>query len=95
MQTQDGWDGHGSKSSVSAVGAERRDRILDVVRETPTPIALSDVARALVYRESPKLFTTEYDAQVSRIKIRLHHVVLPKLADRGEIDYDASRHLVR
>ena len=70
------------------LAAERRRLAVDVLSERDTPVALDDLAAAVAARE-----TTESDPgadAVNRTAISLHHVHLPRLADAGVVEYDAT-----
>jgi len=49
------------------------------------PVSLADLAADLAERRDGSL-------EPRCVKIRLHHVVLPKLNDTGLIDYDPDEH---
>lgn len=57
-------------------------------RRPDTVSTVEDLAAAIDARDAA--VETE-----TRITIRLHHVVLPKLADRGNVDYDPRSKTVR
>lgn len=79
------------------LSSRRRRAILGVLDDRTPPVALSDLAADLVTREDGER------ADVGRrrggiereVAISLHHVHLPKLADRGVLDYDPELNLVR
>lgn len=95
MHTYDVCGGHASGTSAVQDGAERRERILEVLEDAPIPIDARTLALALVDRDAPERIATAGVDAVSDVETHLHHVDLPKLDAQGEIEYDASRRHVR
>ena len=85
------------RSPAGATGTEAETEPL--VRRRLTLEALESLSgRATVDELAAELLATGHDAvdgDAERIRIRLHHVDLPRLADAGRIAYDADRDRVR
>ena len=84
----------GSESSSFAMGgqiqsARRRERILTILADRELPLSVSELADAVVEQTES---SARRDAE--RVRIRLHHVDLPKLHERGMVEYDASQNVV-
>jgi len=67
--------------------AERDLTALSALVDTSMPVSVEDFAADLVDRD------IRPDG-ADRLRVRLHHVILPKLDDAGLIDYEAHEHEV-
>jgi hypothetical protein len=68
------------------LASERRRLALSVLSERSSPVALEELADEIARRERD---LDENDAEsVRRVRTTLHHVHLPKLADRDFLQYD-------
>ena len=85
------------RSSLETIATEAETEPL--VRRRLTLEALESLSgRATVDELVAELLATGHDAvdgDAERIRIRLHHVDLPRLADAGRIAYDVDRRRVR
>lgn len=68
---------------------ERRERTLEIIRDSHDPMSVSELARALVEQATG---TDRTDCR--HVEVYLHHVDLPKLREQGEIEYYQSLGLV-
>lgn len=74
---------------------QRRDRILTVLENQTLPLSISELADAVADRPDPsKPQSTRHDVDADHVQIRLHHVDLPRLHERGVLEYDASQNVV-
>ena len=95
MRTRDSPDSHRPKQSPQLCPERYRERVLAVVEDHELPLSLSELAAALADQtDPPKPLSTRGDADEDRVRLRLHHVDLPKLHNAGELEYDASRNVV-
>lgn len=70
-----------------------RERVLTVLDDRELPVSLSDLADAVLEHAGPMSpLATQEDAE--SVRVRLHHVDLPKLADSGAIEYDQENNVV-
>ena len=75
---------------LAGLSSEYRRQVVACFVETETSIAsVADLAE-YVHAEGD-----DTSASLDRIKIRLHHVALPKLAATGVLDYDPRTRTVR
>lgn len=68
---------------------ERRRLTLEVLANRVGPIGLEELAAAVADRAG-----FDGSAAVERVALELHHDHLPRLADRGVLDYDPDRRRV-
>lgn len=91
-----GGDEYGSDDGRSPHPARHRELILDVVRTYGRPLSLSTLEAAIIAGSSrPNDAIGNGGLEDENLKLRLHHVHLPKLNQSGAIDYDVSRRVVR
>lgn len=70
-----------------------RERVLTVLENRELPVSLTELADAVLDHAGPMSpLATQGNAET--VRVRLHHVDLPKLADRGAIEYDAANNVV-
>lgn len=67
-------------SSIKLVANQQRRSVLQYLIQSPTDQATVD--------ELVDYLVEESTSEPERVRIRLHHCDLPKLADHGVIDYD-------
>lgn len=93
-RTARGIDANGSTAGEQTP-AHRREHVLAVVESSESPLSLSALVDALVERADPSSsrFTRE-NLDPERVRVRLHHVDLPKLQAAGALEYDRSNHVV-
>lgn len=72
--------------------SEYRQRVLDVLSERTSPVALSVAAAEIAAREGDRSATSE-ERSVD-IEAELHHIHLPKLNEAGVVDYDPESRLI-
>lgn len=73
----EGWD-----AVVASLADPRRRAVLSVLADRDTPLSRAELAREVLARDP--------DLDEEEVRVSLHHVHLPKLADAGVITYDAS-----
>lgn len=66
---------------------ERRRAVLATLDDRAASVDLDDLAAQVATQEGD-------EADTDQIKITLHHVHLPKLADAGVIEYDPETHRI-
>lgn len=71
---------------------KRRRLVLDALVDVGTPSTLTEVATEVAARE--RAGTERPDSDQSDVRITLHHVHLPLLADLGILNYNAEEHRV-
>lgn len=71
---------------------DRRRHALIVLGDRAGPIDLAELATAIAERE-PGLDATDSDA-VATVATTLHHIHLPKLADAGVLEYQATENRI-
>ena len=95
MRTRETTDTHRRAWSRQLRPERHRERVLAVLQARELPVSLSELADALLDQaEPPQPLATRSDVDAERLRVRLHHVDLPKLANSGKIEYDASNHVV-
>lgn len=68
---------------------ERRERALEVIRDSADAMSVSELAGAVLEQGAG-----HGRADRRRVEVYLHHVDLPKLREQGEIEYYPSLGLV-
>lgn len=76
---------------VASLADERRSTVLAVLEAWGEPMEPTELASEVAVREGTGAASTE---TVEKLRSRLHHVHLPKLADAGLVEYDADEGLV-
>ena len=71
----------------------QRRIVLATLLERQQPATVADLTRAIASHEHDGQ-TAVSDETLSRIRIALHHVHLPKVAEAGIVEYDAERGVV-
>ena len=95
MRTMENTDCRGPGWSRQLRPQIHREQVLAVVQNQELPLSLSELADAVTERaEPPRPLPTQRGVDADRVRVRLHHVDLPKLRERGAIEYDASRNVV-
>lgn len=85
----------GDEASVyRALAHSRRRRVLDVLSESDSPMALADLAADIASRESKESEETADEASIERVQISLYHNHVPKLADASIVEFNASKRTV-
>lgn len=93
-------------SALEAISNVRRRRILRYLRDGDGRAALDDLVTTLTNddrssrpnsadRARPDAETVEAPMNERTLRIRLHHVDLPALAEAGLVEYDRERRRVR
>ena len=77
-----------------ALSNERRRRVVHFLNGRRTPIGLADLADEVAAREIGVPIDETDSEEVERVYVSLYHVHVPKLADRGLVEYDRERGLV-
>lgn len=72
--------------TLAAIADERRRRLLAILRDLDTPERLSALTRNL----AAEMDLTS-PAEIRKLRIRLHHVHVPKLTDVGIVRYDRGQ----
>ena len=71
------------------------ERALDALENETLPLSVAELADAVADLADPsEPQTTRGDVDPDLVRIRLHHVDLPRLDDQGVLEYDASRNVV-
>lgn len=75
---------------------ERRRALVSVLatRDDPGPVDIEELSRAVVALETNTDATDVAEDDLRRVRLTLHHVHLPKMADYGLISYDQDRKAV-
>ncbi|WP_158056732.1 DUF7344 domain-containing protein [Halorussus halophilus] len=73
---------------LDALADRRRRRVLRLVSDHQTPLALSDLADEVAAAEHDCLFTDISEHTVKRTYTSLYHSHVPKLAVVGLLEYD-------
>lgn len=82
-------------SDLHAVLAdERRRATLTDLADRSAPVDVEALARSVAARESDRSPESVPSELVERVHVTLHHVHLPKLADLGLVEYDATANAV-
>ncbi|WP_276255532.1 DUF7344 domain-containing protein [Halomontanus rarus] len=68
--------------------------ILDLLLTHDRPLTLTDLRNEVVEKEQGTEITEISSKQVRQVHISLYHVHIPKLEEKGVINYDSSRNLV-
>jgi len=71
---------------------DRRRHTLDVLADRDLPLTLDEIAEAVAAREVDA--TDSRPGTLKDVKITLHHVHLPKLAEADVVDYDPTFHRI-
>lgn len=70
------------------LASDRRRAVLDVMATSSAPIGIEELASAVAARERDvEVADEEY---ITRVKLHLHHVQLPKMAEFGVLEYDRA-----
>lgn len=81
-------------ASLELIADQRRRRIIQHFRQNSTEeLTVDELVDRLLSHESTDLDSDSENR--TALKIHLHHVDLPKLAEHGLIDYDPERAIVR
>lgn len=78
----------------AALADERRRRTLGYLVETGTAATLDELTTAIAAAEDRKPPTELSAATTRTVGIALHHVHLPKLDDKGLVEYDPDDRVV-
>lgn len=73
---------------------ERRQALISVLATRDGPVDVDELTRAIAALETSTDATDVDEADLRRVRLTLHHVHLPKMADRGVISYDRNRRMV-
>jgi len=77
-----------------ALGDDRRLTVLDCLSTTGGPLALADLARAVVAREGVESPVEPSGEGVQTVYLSLYHRHVPRLAEAGLVRFDSERELV-
>jgi len=72
-----------------------RRAVLQRLEETGEELELRELSELVFLRESGRILTDEFEGELERISIGLHHEHLPRLADAGLIEYDPGENVAR
>ncbi|WP_312908275.1 DUF7344 domain-containing protein [Natronosalvus caseinilyticus] len=73
---------------------QRRRAVLDFLLTHDRPLTLNDLRNEVVEEEQNTDITEIPSQQVKQTHISLHHVHIPKLEDKGVVNYDPNRNIV-
>lgn len=73
---------------------ERRQALIAVLASHDGPVDVNELTRAVAALETDDDVTDAHESDLRRIRLTLHHVHLPKMADYGVISYDPDRRTV-
>lgn len=82
------------QKQVELLSNARNRAIISKLEETNGPIYVVDLAEQLVEREIDVVSTEEYELQLERMVLALHHDQLPKLAEADLIEYNHETNTV-
>ena len=68
--------------------------VLAALTDADGPLPVADLAERLVCRGETVVDSDDYDRELDRMEITLHHNRLPKLAEAGLIEYDRDANVV-
>ena len=95
MRTRENVESCGFARNGRLQSEHRCERILSVIEDQTLPLSVSELADAVADQADPsEPQTTRRDVDPDRVRIRLHHVDLPRLHEWGVLEYDASRNVV-
>ena len=77
-----------SDPSIPGTGDARRHHLLGCLGRFAYPVELGTLAAHVVASERAVPLDTVSDDERARVAIRLHHVHIPALVERGAIEYD-------
>ncbi|ELZ05633.1 hypothetical protein C482_01936 [Natrialba chahannaoensis JCM 10990] len=88
-------EGNSLTALFACLACESRRHLLGVLYEhAPDPLSLSACATRVVSRKADTPRAAVSDAAVEQLRLSLHHVHLPKLADAGLVDHDTENQTV-
>lgn len=67
---------------------------LAVLADQQQSLSLTDLTKAIVKHNHDTPLTEVSDETVTRIRITLYHIHIPKLVEAGLVEYDSQRQLV-
>lgn len=73
---------------------ERRQALLSVLATRGGPVDVDELTRAIAALETSTDATDVDESDLRRVRLTLHHVHLPKMADYGVISYDRNHRMV-
>lgn len=95
MRTRDNVDSRSLAWNGQLQSEHHCERVLTALENQTLPLSVSELADAIAGQADPSNpQSTRQDVDTDRVRIRLHHVDLPRLHDRGVLEYDASRNVV-
>lgn len=95
MRTRDNVDSRSFTWNGQRQSEHHCERVLDTLENQTLPLSVSELADAIAGQADPSNpESTRQDVDTERVRIRLHHVDLPRLHDRDVLEYDASRNVV-
>lgn len=77
-----------SDPSVPSTGDARKRHLLGCLGQFVYPVELGTLAAHVVASERSVPLESVSDDERARVAIRLHHVHIPALVERGDIEYD-------
>ncbi|WP_433631724.1 DUF7344 domain-containing protein [Halomicrococcus sp. NG-SE-24] len=69
--------------------------ILTVLDKAGRSLHVMELAERLVAREMPVARTSQYEDELDRVRISLHHYRLPKLDEAGLVEYDSTANVAK
>ena len=79
---------------LELISHQRRRAILDLLLTHDRPLTITDLRNEVVEKEQGTVITKIPSEQVKQAHISLHHVHIPKLEEKGVVNYDSNRNIV-
>ncbi|AEH37150.1 DUF7344 domain-containing protein [Halopiger xanaduensis] len=76
------------------ISHQRRHAILDLLLTYDQSLTITDLRNEIVEKEEDTEITEISSEQVKQVHISLHHVHIPKLEEKGIVNYDSDRSIV-
>ena len=88
------WDSAAFDSILDLCQNQHRRIVLAVLAEEQRSLTLNDLAKTVLKYNHQTPITEVSEDVITKIRLSLHHVHLPKLASEGLIEYDLEKQLV-
>ncbi|MFA9501151.1 hypothetical protein ACERIM_00035 [Natrinema sp. H-ect1] len=79
---------------LKLISHQRRRAILDLLFTHDRPLTITDLRNEVVEKEQDAEITEIPSERVKQVQISLHHVHIPKLEEKGVVNYDSNRKIV-